>query len=88
MVSLASHQGFISDFVNPTVAITNLIEDESSKCGNRKLLILPNAPASTCEKLHPHKVTSSFQILKHLKIMKIWYRKSMIIWLILAFTWM
>lgn len=58
-ISLAKHQSYVSDFANPTVSIqntTSILEP----CGDRNYRILPDAPSSTCDRPHPHKVTSGF----------------------------
>jgi len=59
IMSLSRHQSHISDFVNPTVNIQNPILTNES-CGDRKYRVLPGAPSSTCDRPHPHKVTSGF----------------------------
>ena len=57
--SLARHQSIISEFVNPTVHINDIVSSDTS-CKDRDYRILPDAPSSTCDKPHPHKVTSGF----------------------------
>ncbi len=57
-LSLASHQNVINDFLNP---MTSLDESKSSsKCSDRGYGVLPGAPNSTCDRPHPHKISSSF----------------------------
>ncbi|WP_299677465.1 FAD-binding protein [uncultured Dokdonia sp.] len=56
-VSLSRHQSVISEFVNPTVAVNTVTH---TTCGDRDYRVLPDAPSSTCDKPHPHKVTSGF----------------------------
>ena len=57
--SLSRHQSVVSEFVNPTTPMYNptVLHD---RCGDRNLRVLPDAPASTCDRPHPHKVTSGF----------------------------
>ncbi|MBL4605502.1 MAG: FAD-binding protein [Flavobacteriaceae bacterium] len=57
--SLARHQSVVANFLNPTTTPEKGLE-VSKKCGDRDLRILPNAPASTCDRPHPHKISSSF----------------------------
>lgn len=60
-ISLSKHQSHISDFVNPTVPVyEHTLETEH--CGDREYRILPDAPTSTCDRPHPHKITSGFPI--------------------------
>ena len=56
--SLSKHQSVISEFVNPTGHISDM--PPTASCGDRNYRILPDAPASTCDRPHPHKVTSGF----------------------------
>ncbi|GAB5399549.1 MAG: hypothetical protein Aureis2KO_11340 [Aureisphaera sp.] len=58
-ISLSKHQSRIADFVNPTAPLHNPLHTTTS-CGDRGLRILPDAPSSTCDRPHPHKVTSGF----------------------------
>ena len=55
--SLSRHQSIISDFVNPTASIDTA---SITTCGDRDYRVLPDAPSSTCDRPHPHKVTSGF----------------------------
>jgi FAD/FMN-containing dehydrogenase len=57
--SLAQHQSVISEFVNPTVPVSDTSSNATS-CGDRDYRVLPDAPSSTCDRPHPHKVTSGF----------------------------
>lgn len=56
-VLLSKHQSIISDFVNPTASIDTV---SGTTCGDRNYRVLPDAPSSTCDMPHPHKVTSGF----------------------------
>ncbi len=59
-LSLAKHQNIISEFVNPTVHINDTSSTATSCKEDRNYRVLPNAPSSTCDRPHPHKVTSGF----------------------------
>lgn len=58
-ISLAQHQSYVSDFVNPTIDIQRQ-NSVLESCGDRNYRVLPDAPSSTCDRPHPHKVTSGF----------------------------
>ncbi|MCJ8290032.1 MAG: FAD-binding protein [Crocinitomicaceae bacterium] len=57
--SLHRHQAVIADFLNPTSSY-QLSEYVETVCADRDFRILPTAPASTCDRPHPHKISSSF----------------------------
>ncbi len=57
--SLARHQSVVANFLNPTTTLEQGLE-APKKCGKRNLRILPDPPSSTCDRPHPHKVSSSF----------------------------
>lgn len=52
------HQARVADFINPTGAVG--YHPGTSSCPDRNYRVLADAPTSTCDKPHPHKVTSSF----------------------------
>lgn len=57
--SLYRHQAVIADFLNPTSSY-QLSEHVETVCADRDYRILPTAPPSTCDRPHPHKISSSF----------------------------
>ena len=55
--SLTKHQAVVADYLNPTAPLGM---EAGEKCGSRNYRVLPKAPSSTCDRPHPHKVSSSF----------------------------
>ncbi|MDC8004306.1 FAD-binding protein [Aureisphaera galaxeae] len=61
---LAHHQAKVADFINPTSTMDHF-DYKTSSCGDRGYKVLPEAPTSTCDRPHPHKVTSGFPKAKN-----------------------
>lgn len=60
ITSYAASQRALIDFINPTGSI-KYIEQEFEACKKLDLTVLPDSgPSSTCDRPHPHKVSSSF----------------------------
>lgn len=57
--SLTKHQSVVSEYVNPMGSPLKAME-ASENCHEQHTIVLPNAPPSTCDRPHPHKVSSSF----------------------------
>lgn len=56
----ARNQRELIDFINPTGSI-QYVDNEGETCKKLDLTVLPDAPpGSTCDRPHPHKVSSSF----------------------------
>lgn len=62
--ALASSQMLVANFLNPTFAHDSLVplmgKESPSSCRDRPYRILAGAPASTCDRPHPHKISSAF----------------------------
>lgn len=58
--SYATSQRELIDFINPTGSV-QYVDNEGEKCKKLDLTVLPDSPpGSTCDRPHPHKVSSSF----------------------------
>ncbi|WP_298421041.1 FAD-dependent oxidoreductase [uncultured Kordia sp.] len=59
-LSYATSQRLLIDFINPTGSI-QFSNNEQGTCKKLDLTVLPDkGPSSTCDRPHPHKVSSSF----------------------------
>jgi len=61
-ISYTKNQRELIDFINPTSNIQYVdIATDTGECKKLDLTVLPNSgPGSTCDRPHPHKVSSSF----------------------------
>jgi len=67
VVPLHSVQSRIADFLNPTTVDQGSIQNTHRDCNDREYKVLPGAPASSCDRPHPHKVSSGFPKVNTIK---------------------